>query len=332
MDKLRALQYFGAAADERSLSGAARRFEVSVAAVAKMINALETALGARLFDRTASGLTLTAIGESYLGDCAPALAQLQLAEQTVRASSQRTPGTVVVGVQHVIQSECLTPALPGFLERNPQVQIDLRDFTRFTEEQTRGVDVFLVLGWPKVGDLARRPIASARFIVVAAPAYWAAHGMPRHPSELARHCCFNIRGVDGTVMDLWSFARDGEQVSVPVAGRLVTSNAHRDAAIGMALAGLGVVRILDWTNRAEVARGELVPALLDWESLEAPPLNLLYRPSVRRVPRIRLFLDFAVGVFQALDRERAHPPAAAARPAWLKRPYGRASASVKHGH
>lgn len=55
MHKLRALQYFEAAAAEKSLSGAARGFGVSVTAVAKLISALEKGLGAKLFDRTARG-------------------------------------------------------------------------------------------------------------------------------------------------------------------------------------------------------------------------------------------------------------------------------------
>jgi len=329
MDKLRALHYFSAAAQEKSLSGAARRFEVSVAAIAKMINALEKSLGVRLFERTTSGLSLTASGADYLDACQPALEQLRCADETARATTQRTPGTVVLGVQHVIAREFLTPALPRFHARHPQIHVDLRDFTRATEEQTRGVDVFLVLGWPQAGDLVQRQIAAARYLVVAAPSYWAAHGMPTHPDELARHVCLPMRGVDGTVMDLWTFERGAEQAAVQVRGWLTTSNAHRDAALAVALAGAGVARILDWSNRAELAAGALVPALTDWESPEAPPVNLMYRASVRRVPRVRLFLDFIGEVFRELEATRREPVVASARPAWLKRPYGRASASVR---
>ena len=64
MDKLRALEYFVAAAEARSLSGAARQLNVSVPAIAKLINGLERRLGVRLFERTAQGLALTANGES----------------------------------------------------------------------------------------------------------------------------------------------------------------------------------------------------------------------------------------------------------------------------
>lgn len=59
MDKLRALEYFIAAAQEGSFSGAARRLDVSVPSIAKLIGALERELGLRLLDRSTQGLKLT---------------------------------------------------------------------------------------------------------------------------------------------------------------------------------------------------------------------------------------------------------------------------------
>src|SRR5262249_29989400 len=149
------------------------------------------------------------------------------------------------------------------------------------------------------------------------------------PEELARHTCLPIRNVDGTVMDLWSFARGNEQASVTVGGWLIASNAHRDLSVELALAGHGVARSPDWTNRKDFASGALVQALPNWESPEAPPVNLMYRPSVRRIPRVRAFMNFVVEIFRELEAARARPVAASARPNWLKRPYGYASSSVQ---
>ena len=329
MDKLRSLQYFVAAAEEKSLSGAARRFGVSTQAVAKLISALEHGLDVRLFERAAHGLTLTASGAAYLQSCLPGLAQLQAADELMRAPS--APGTVVVGVQHVIAREVLTPALPRFHARYPQISIDVHDFNRVADGQMDGVDVFLVLGWPQANELVLRAIAASRLIAVAAPAYWAAHGMPRHPNELAQHTCLPIRSVDGTIMDLWTFVRGDERAAVRVGGWLVTSNAHRDMVIELARAGEGIAWILDWTNRDDLAAGRLVQALADWESPEAPPVNLMYRPSVRRVARVRLFMDFVSEAFREIESAREERVVSGPRPAWLKRPYGKASASVRRG-
>ena len=149
MDKLRSLQYFVTAADTSSFSAAARRLGVSVAAVAKMVTALERELGTLLFQRTARGLVLTAAGGSYLESCVPALEQLRAADEKVGSSASRPRGTVVVGVQPVIAQECLTAALPRFAAMHPEIQLDVRYFMRATDEQLRGVDVFLAMGWPQ---------------------------------------------------------------------------------------------------------------------------------------------------------------------------------------
>ena len=331
MDKLRALEYFIAAAHEKSFSGAARRLEVSVAAVAKMVAALEKTLGVQLFERSSHGLTLTAAGGSYLDACLPALEQLTAADEQTRASVALSPGTLVIGVQHVIADGRLTRALPRFHARYPEITLDIREFQRVTEEETAGIDVFLVMGWPNLPNLVQRRIAAGGFVVLASPDYWARHGTPQRPRDLERHNCLTIRALDGTVMDLWKFRRGGEEEAVTARGWLLTSNAHRDMVISHALAGEGVVRALDWTNLHDIASGALVRALGDWESPEAPPVNLLYRASVRRLPRVRLFIDFATELFHDLDTLRGQPLAASGQPDWLGRHYGRSSAMLTRG-
>ena len=88
MDKLRALEYFVAAAEERSFSAAARRLQVSAVAVSKGVAALEATLAVCLFERHARGLTLTGNGATYLELCKPGLAQLLHADEMLSASKR----------------------------------------------------------------------------------------------------------------------------------------------------------------------------------------------------------------------------------------------------
>jgi LysR family transcriptional regulator, regulator for bpeEF and oprC len=335
MDKLRSLEYFVASAHVSSFSAAARQLDVSPAAVSKLVATLEQELGARLFDRRAGGLALTASGVAYLEACRPALAMLSEADQQVAAAlSQRARGTVVVGVQPVIAQECLTAALPRFNALFPEIQIDLRYMLDAGVEQMHGVDVSMSLGWPQqMGDLVHRRLGATSFVVCAAPSYWAAHGKPQHPTELAQHNCLTIRGVTGTLMDLWHFKRGDERVSVTASGWLVADNAHRDAVRDLLIAGCGVARILDWHWRPghELADGRLVPALTDWELTEVPPVNLLYSPSVRRIPRVRLFIDFVTQLFSDIEAQRASQQPPTSPPKWLKGRLSRASATVGRG-
>ena len=328
MDKLRALQYFAAAAEERSMSAAARRLAVSTPAVAKLLTALERSLGTILFDRTVRGLALTADGESYLEACQPALAQLAAADDVLAGSATRHRGTVVVGTHPYLGQHCILPGLSKFHARYPEIQVEIRVVNRLTDGLAGAIDVFVLHGWQEGGDLVRRHLAQNRFVVCASPAYWAAHGIPQRPSDLERHTCVMWRNMEGTVMDLWKFERKGETESVKVTGWLMTD--HRDIMLDAVIAGEGVGRFADLTTRGPLRSGRLVPALLDWEGMEAPRVDLLYRPAHRRNPRVRLVIEFLTGLFRELEADRADVigPPRSERPRWVGRHYRRTSSAV----
>ena len=330
MDKVRALQYLASAAAERSFSGAARVEGVTVPAIARMIKALEDHLGLLLFERSHRGLSLTAAGASYLEACAPLVAELAAADDHARSSSVRLKGTLVVGVQEVIAKGCLMAALPTFHSRYPDIELDVRDFLSATEEQVRGLDVMLMVGWPKAPDLVCRRIGEGRFRVLASPSYWAAHGKPEQPKDLERHVCFSSRGNYGRVMDVWSFTKGTEQQTVVARGWLTTSNSHRALVQQLVLRGHGIARFLDWADMPEVAAGALVPVLTDWEAIEVPPVNVLYTAATRRNPRARLFIQFMTELFSELDRARGLRRSGTAPPPWMRRANGRASDFLEH--
>ena len=329
MDKFRALQYFVAAAEEHSFSGAARRLEVSIPAIAKLINSLERNLGVRLFERTAHGLTLTADGETYVDACRPLLEQVAAADEAVTGAVARPRGVLVVGAMPQLAVHCIVPALPRFHLRYPDIQIDVRVINRVNEADAGSIDVFVLLGWPTHADLVHRRIAETRQLTCAAPAYWAAHGVPQHPQELARHVCFAFRNPEGTVIDLWRYERNGEEEAVAISGWLLSN--HRDVNLDAVLAGEGVARISDLSAQAHFTSGRLVPVLLDWEMKDAPPVNLMYRARHRRTARVRVFIDFITALFRDMEAEREHGIMARLgdRPDWYGRRYGHVSATMR---
>lgn len=328
MDRLRSLQYFIASAEEGSFSAAARRLEVTIPAVAKMVNSLERDLGVLLFERSAQGLSLTTAGETYLESCRGPVTAIQNLDEQMRGAGTRARGTVAVGIQHVAAYELLAPYLPRFHARYPEIQVDLREATQVRDPDAPGIDLYISVGWPKREDMIHRALGQSSFRVCAAPSYWASRGKPGHPRDLVDHECLMIRTQTGTVMDVWTFERDGKREDVTVKGWLVCNNNLRDVVVRMAVAGQGVVRILDWSAAAELESGALVPVLRDWTYSDAPHIVMSFRPSARRVARVRLFAEFVQEVFKEMEG-LAGSKSIGPKPWWAGTKAARASAMAR---
>lgn len=299
MDRFRSLQYFVAAAQARSLSGAARALGVSSQAATKGVAALEAELGVALFERAPQGLTLTAAGTAYLESSQAVLDQMASADEHARAGKGTPEGHVVLGLQSTFARHLLAPALPRFVERFPRIVLELRDYDRGTPDQLEGVDLFAMVGWNPHPDLIARQIGANRFWIVATPEYWARHGVPTHPSDLAGYPCLRARGRSGMLMDRWDYRRGDETGAVTVEGWLMTSNAHIGALAAALLGGLGASRLLDLGTRALVQSGRLVRVLADWEFPPDIPTTLMIKPGARRIARVRAVADFITEIAAA---------------------------------
>lgn len=330
MDKLRALEYFVAAAHARSFSKAARALEVTVPAMTRMVGELERRLGVRLLDRSNRGLGLTADGARYLDTCRPLLQQLARADEELAGTAARPLGTLVVGSPSYLSEHCLAPALHEFHSLHPEIELDLRTIDRADLPSGGVAEVLVLFGWPDSRDWVQRRIAQTRMLVCAAPEYWRRNGLPQSPRELEGHTCLVYRDAEGTALDLWTYERNGVRETAAVKGWLVSN--HRDDIVRAVLDGAGIARFSDLTVQEHLRTGRLVPALADWESKESPPVNLLFRPAHRRLPRVQLFAEFAAELFARLERERQPRPASrypAERPAWYRRRRTRASAATR---
>lgn len=328
MDKLRALHYFVVAAEEGSFSATARRFDVSVPAVTKLIGALERELGARLIDRSTRGLRLTARGEAYRDMCAPLLGQLAQADRVVSDRAGVEERTLVVGAPPLLSRTVLVPALPAFRERFAHVQIELKPVNHLTvtDAEARGMDVLVALGWPGALDFIQVPLAQSRLIVCASPAYWRQHPPPRQPAELRSHACVLVRSPEGTVLDLWRHHRGDAVQEVTVRGWLTCGS--RDDALQAVLLGQGVGRFADLSVWHHVREGQLEPVLTDWDSGDSPPFHALVRPDGRRDPVVQGFVAFLARLLQGIEAEcmaAIGPRTPNARPVWYGKGVGRAS-------
>lgn len=321
MDRLRGIEYFVCAAECGSISGAAVSLGVSPPAVSKLLTALESRLRIPLFTRTARGIVLTRDGEGYLVRCRKVLSDLESAEAALTIPAQSPRGTLVVGMPPNLATYCVAPALHRFRARFPEIVIHLRRAYRDSDLAAQGLDVLVALAWLGKDNLIASRLAQTRFLICAAPGYWANAGTPQVPADLAMHDCLVYRVPEAIPLDEWTFARGAERSAVQLKPKAVCD--EQGWLIADALNGGGVVRAIDLMVRQHLERGELVPVLLNWEACEAPPIHVIYRKVQRRNERVRAFVQFMRDLFVDLESGRLprtnNTPKGTPKPAWWGR-------------
>ncbi len=287
MQSLIAMAAFARVVEAGSFTAAARDLGISTPVLSKRIAALERGLGAQLLHRTTRKLSLTEAGSAFYEHCARVVEEAGKAEESVARLSEAPRGLLRVTAPVAFGSSHVAPVVPAFLERYPEVQVDLELNDRIVDLAADGFDLAIRLtGNPQPNLVARRLTTTSR-LVCAAPAYWRRHGKPRTPAELARHNCILYGAAPGA--SEWFFnGPDGEE-RVRVGGnfRVNGSDALREAALG----GLGVIRLTSISVDRELASGRLETALDEYASPDTD-IYAMYLPNRYLSKKTRVFIDF----------------------------------------
>jgi DNA-binding transcriptional LysR family regulator len=288
MDRIEAMAAFVAVCDASGFAPAARRLGRSASAVTRLVAGLEDELGVRLLQRTTRAVGLTEAGARYLDRVRRVLADLRDAEEAAREADARPRGRLAVAAPLMFGRLHVAPALSRYLREFPEVTAELLLSDRFANLIEDGIDVAIRIGQlPDSGLIARR-FGTTRRIVVASPGYLAEHGgPPRQPDELAR---YRLAASTGFSADpSWRFVGPG---GVPIAIRVephFVSNSN-DVALGHALAGGGLARVLSYQAADALAAGTLVEVLREF-SPPPQPIQAVYPTAHLLSPKVRALLD-----------------------------------------
>ena len=125
--ELRQIRYFVGVSEAGSLLKASARLHVAQPALGQQISALEHDVGARLFDRSSRGLTLTEAGKAFLEHAKVLLADVERARASVRESSRVPAGDVVIGLPTTVALIATVPILQACRDQLPQVHVKIVD-------------------------------------------------------------------------------------------------------------------------------------------------------------------------------------------------------------
>ncbi|NGZ88138.1 LysR family transcriptional regulator [Duganella aceris] len=299
MDHLLALRMFVRIAEAGTFGKAADQLSLPRSTASKLIQDLEQHLGAKLIHRTTRSITVTPEGAQYYERARRLLVDLDEMDAAARQTRAQPKGRLRVDVGSILANQILVPALPEFQAKYPDIELRLGVSDRPTDLVSEGIDCVIRGGALADTTLIARKLCEMEFITCCHASYLERHSRPAHPRELEeQHRVIGyFSSLTGKVFPL-HFARGDEAIEVNAHAAVAVneSTAHMTALT----AGLGIGQTFAWFVRDMVERGEMVHILEDWR----PPrhaLHIMYPPNRHLNAKVRLFVDWAVQVFAAVD-------------------------------
>src|SRR6476661_2470390 len=286
LDRIEDFQAFVAIVEKGSLTAAAKQLGRSLQSVSRSLATLEGDLGVELVARTTRRSAVTEAGLAFYRRVGAALSEIEAAKLETSNRRSEPVGLLRITCSTVFAPLYVVPAVCAFLESHPKVDIELDMSDGYVDLISQGFDLAIRIGELPDSSLKARRLADLRRVVFAAPDYFAKHGRPKVPGDLAGHQCLVRTSARGT--DAWPFLVGGRLKTVKVAGRFRSSGAL--AVNEAAVQGLGIANSPLWQVRSLVDSGAVELVLTRFEP---PPMPVhAVWPTTKLLPaKIRLFVE-----------------------------------------
>ncbi|KWR90621.1 LysR family transcriptional regulator [Cupriavidus sp. IDO] len=287
MDRLTVMEIFVRVVETGSFSTAARSMGVVQPTVSKAIAALEQRLSVRLLLRSTRGLAPTSAGDAFYQYAKRIVSDVETAEHFAYREGAHLTGRIRINADVTFARLHIFPAIGRFLDKHPQLSLDVILGDRNLDPLEDGADVALRIGSLVNSGLIARKLGQARRLVVGAPGYFDVSGIPTIPTQLTSHD-FIVSSHSGDSR-VWTFRKADEEMSLSLSGRLSVNAAEGVREAVLARAGLAVVS--EWTFMRELQSGLVRPVLEDWH---LPPCELwAVMPAGRMASaKARAFIEF----------------------------------------
>jgi DNA-binding transcriptional LysR family regulator len=285
LTELRALS---AVATHRSFRKAAEEMEMAPSTLSHMMTGLEARLGTRLLNRTTRSVSATQAGERLVARLKRILPDLDDALMEVDAARDRPSGTLRITASETVSMLLVQNVVPLFVERYPEMELDLISEPAFVDIVAEGYDAGFRLGEAIPRDMvAVRLGGPSRMLAVASPSYLRGRERPLTPDDLAQHRCIRSRTPNGRPYR-WEFEQHGQAIEVDVSGPLTLN--RTEVMMEAALRGLGIAFVPELLAKPHLASGALCALLDEW--CPHYPGLFLYYPGHRHVPSgLRAFIE-----------------------------------------
>ncbi|SQF99004.1 transcriptional regulator [Paucimonas lemoignei] len=289
MELLQSMQVFARLAELGSFTRAADAMQIGRPQVTRAIQALETSLGVRLFQRTTRAVRLTSEGEQFyervksiLGDVASARAMFASPRSTLR-------GRLRVDIPTAFSEPGLIESLRTFTTHFPEIELALGVTDRTVDLVAEGVDCALRIGELPSSSLVARRIGRATMVTCAAPRYLAEHGEPTTLEDLNTHRGVTFLSGHNQRPQAWQFL-EGSREQSHICRQGITVN-ESNAYVECGVAGFGILQAPGITLDRFLAQGTLVEVLRPYRP-HPRPVSVLYPSRSHLAPQVEVFVDW----------------------------------------
>lgn len=295
MDQVQAMRIFTRIVELGSFSRAAERLQLPRATVSNVLKRLEQRLGVRLLIRTTRQVQVTSEGTLYYQRCVQLLGALEEADTLFSRHKLQPSGKVRIDMPHSLAREIVIPALDDFYRRYPDITLALGANDTHVDLLREGVDCVLRAWETEDDSLVARRIAMLPQLTCASPGYLAAFGVPKSIDDLQQHRAVGYFSLANNRDYPLEFCRNGKLELRELPTRLSVSGA--DAYTSGCRAGIGLIQAARYSLAPWLESGELVEVLA--ETPPPPmPIYIMYPPGRFLAPRVRVLIDWLIGLFE----------------------------------
>ncbi|MFY2735684.1 LysR family transcriptional regulator [Pseudocitrobacter faecalis] len=300
MQDLNDFAWFVQVVDHGGFAAAGRALDQPKSKLSRRIAQLEARLGVRLIHRTTRHFTVTEVGQTFYQHCKAMLIEAEAAQDAVATLQSEPRGTVRIVCPVTLLHVHVGPMLARFMVRYPGINVQLEATNRRVDVVAEGVDVAIrVRPRPfEDSDLVMRVLADRGHRLVASPELVARMGKPQAPATLSgwpglslgagKQHRWELTGPEGARAEVW------------FTPRMVTSDmlALREAAI----AGVGIVQLPLLMVREQLASGELVSVLDEWQP-RREVIHAVFASRRGLLPSVRALVDYLAEEYQKMEEE-----------------------------
>ncbi|GAM75045.1 transcriptional regulator [Vibrio ishigakensis] len=284
MKEISALPIFATVVECKSFAEAARKLNLPTTTVSRKVQSLEQEIGGKLLNRSTRSLSLTELGEQVLPKArliADTVYELSNEAQTMMSSPM---GKLTISAPRALSQDLLAPLLAEFLNRYPNIKLDLRASNRFQNLAEDNIDFAFRLGPLVDSSLIAMKLSKVTYVLTAHKD--AVSDELDHPSQLLEMPCIRAH-IEGYILP-WQFAKAGERYEINSEPAMLCDDFI--VARTMTISGYGV-SLLPASLYREQNMQDLKILLPDWIEQDKS-LFMVYQDRVNLPQKSKLFIEF----------------------------------------